>query len=501
MRLRTVSAAPDPDRPSRPVTLPASWEDGAAAALSELLPPGRGPAALPEAAELWLLPLGRAARAAGLCPDLDDRLRLLLLRRRAAPDARLWRGEGAGQGPARLVLALGAFHAPGEGLDVPALAQAAEDLGTALRLLPGAVLCPAGLDDLLATLGLPYASAEARDVAACVMALLRGRLLVSARRPAAAPSPDLLAGAASPVAPAGPPAVEWPEPPRCVLPALTEAARAARREALAPADATAPADPPSSPGSAPLPPAPPLLPLPPGPAEALLGVESGGIAPAFAPVTAAGGLTRATQDRLAATGRSPEAALAALLSGEPVLRPAGAADHAAMVAAVLPFLGPAAPGVPLPDAAALAPAVPHPGPAAAPHVPLPERHSGMARRVALAGHRVFLRTAEYADGTPGEVCLTLPREGAAARGLADAFAHAMSLGLQHGVPLEAFVEAFAFTAFGPAGAVEGDPAVTRATSIPDYVVRALAAQYLGRTLPEPEAGAPDTVPPLLRLVG
>jgi hypothetical protein len=101
---------------------------------------------------------------------------------------------------------------------------------------------------------------------------------------------------------------------------------------------------------------------------------------------------------------------------------------------------------------------------------------------------VFLRTAEYPDGRLGEISLNLPRETAPVRALAECFAQAVSLGLQHGVPLDEFVEAFALTRFGPAGAVEGDPDVDRATSVLDYVFRTLSATYLGRVLPEAPAG-------------
>jgi ribonucleoside-diphosphate reductase alpha chain len=98
----------------------------------------------------------------------------------------------------------------------------------------------------------------------------------------------------------------------------------------------------------------------------------------------------------------------------------------------------------------------------------------------VGGHRLFVRTGEYVDGSLGEVVVALHKESAAFRGLMDSFGHAVSLGLQHGVPLEEYVEAFTFTRFGPAGAVEGDPAVTQATSVLDYVFRHLAANYLGR---------------------
>jgi hypothetical protein len=107
---------------------------------------------------------------------------------------------------------------------------------------------------------------------------------------------------------------------------------------------------------------------------------------------------------------------------------------------------------------------------------------------------MFLSTGEYADGKLGEIVIGLHKEGPAFRGLMDSFAVAVSLGLQHGVPLDAFVEAFTFTRFGPSGSVEGDPAVSRATSLLDYVFRHLAVNYLGRTdLPEAEEEDTGTI--------
>jgi hypothetical protein len=131
---------------------------------------------------------------------------------------------------------------------------------------------------------------------------------------------------------------------------------------------------------------------------------------------------------------------------------------------------------------------------AAPRRELPPRRAGYTQKAAVGGHRLFLRTGEYDDGTLGEMFIALNKEGAAFRGLMDNFAVAVSLGLQHGVPLEAFVEAFTFSRFGPAGAVEGDPAVTHATSLLDYTFRHLAANYLGRRdIPEAEPEEADTV--------
>jgi hypothetical protein len=238
----------------------------------------------------------------------------------------------------------------------------------------------------------------------------------------------------------------------------------------------------------------------PGPADALLGVETGGIAPAFAPVRA-GRLSRAAQDRLAAAGMSPEAALAASLQGDDPLPTAAQDAHAAMHDAVAPYLQ-SLPARPETLPAPLPGTVPSPGRAARLRA-MPGRHTGITQKAAVGGHRVFLRTGEYDDGTLGEITITLPKEGAAFRGLMDCFAQAVSLGLQHGVKLEAFVDAFAMTQFGPAGLVEGDPAVGQATSLLDYVFRTLSVNYLGRGLPEPDMpeapGAEDDASPLLPL--
>ena len=216
--------------------------------------------------------------------------------------------------------------------------------------------------------------------------------------------------------------------------------------------------------------------LPPGPADALLGVETGGIAPCFAAV-GAGGLQRATRAWLAARGIATEAALADALAGEPVVPVATPADHAAMHDTIAPYLH-AMPARP----SAL------PVPANDTHrTELPARRRGYTQKAAVGSHRVFLRTGEYADGRLGEIGLALPRESAAVRGLADAFATAISVGLQHGTPLEAYLDALAHTRSVPAGAVEGDPAIDHASSIPDYVVRSLAASYLGRVVPADHA--------------
>ena len=232
-----------------------------------------------------------------------------------------------------------------------------------------------------------------------------------------------------------------------------------------------------------------------GPAEALLGVETAGLAPAFSLTGADGGLTLAARARLSSLMLSPERALARTLAGEPPLQIAGREAHRAMHEALARLL----------DASvALASASPRP---VADRINqrrmLPARSKGFTQKVTVSGHRLFLRTAEYTDGSLGEISITLAgREGALARGLADAVASAISVALQYGVPLESFVETFAHGRFGAAGIVEGDPGIISASSPLDYVVRALSEAYLGRHLADPPSEAGEEAPLLpLGLIG
>ncbi|HTG11380.1 MAG TPA: LAGLIDADG family homing endonuclease, partial [Candidatus Eisenbacteria bacterium] len=112
---------------------------------------------------------------------------------------------------------------------------------------------------------------------------------------------------------------------------------------------------------------------------------------------------------------------------------------------------------------------------------LPDRRSGYTQKAVVGGHKVYLRTGEYQDGTVGEIFLDMHKEGAAFRSLMNCFAIAISLGLQHGVPLEEFVDAFVFTRFEPNGMVKGNDRIKMSTSVIDYVFRELAITYLGRT--------------------
>jgi ribonucleoside-diphosphate reductase alpha chain len=132
---------------------------------------------------------------------------------------------------------------------------------------------------------------------------------------------------------------------------------------------------------------------------------------------------------------------------------------------------------------------------------LPARRAGFTHEARIGGHKVFLRTGEYEDGTLGEIFLDLAKEGATLRGILGCFAIAVSKGLQYGVPLEEYVDTFTFQTFEPRGMVEGHPNIKMSNSIVDYVFRSLGIEYLHRDelaqvppersgdLPEPPKGA------------
>jgi ribonucleoside-diphosphate reductase alpha chain len=111
---------------------------------------------------------------------------------------------------------------------------------------------------------------------------------------------------------------------------------------------------------------------------------------------------------------------------------------------------------------------------------MPDRRAGYTQKATIGGHKVYVHTGEYSDGTLGEIFIDMHKEGAAFRSLMNCFAIAISLGLQYGVPLEEYVEAFTFTRFEPNGIVEGHPNVKMSTSLIDYIFRELAITYLGR---------------------
>ena len=111
---------------------------------------------------------------------------------------------------------------------------------------------------------------------------------------------------------------------------------------------------------------------------------------------------------------------------------------------------------------------------------LPHRRAGYTQKAVIGGHKIYLRTGEYENGELGEIFLDMHKEGAAFRSLMNSFAIAISLGLQYGVPLDEFVDAFVFTRFEPHGLVQGNPHIKMSTSVIDYVFRELAVNYLGR---------------------
>jgi ribonucleoside-diphosphate reductase alpha chain len=111
---------------------------------------------------------------------------------------------------------------------------------------------------------------------------------------------------------------------------------------------------------------------------------------------------------------------------------------------------------------------------------MPDRRKGYTQKAVVGGHKVYLRTGEYDDGRLGEIFIDMHKEGAALRSLLNNFAIAVSLGLQYGVPLDEYVDAFTFTRFEPSGPVQGNDSIKYATSILDYVFRELAVSYLER---------------------
>jgi len=111
---------------------------------------------------------------------------------------------------------------------------------------------------------------------------------------------------------------------------------------------------------------------------------------------------------------------------------------------------------------------------------LPNRRKGYTQKAIVGGHKLYLRTGEFEDGSLGEIFVDMHKEGAAFRSMMNNFAIAVSLGLQYGVPLEEYVDSFTFTRFEPNGMVEGNDVIKMATSTLDYIFRELAVSYLGR---------------------
>jgi hypothetical protein len=447
-----ADAAGDPEAAPRRVKLPAAWGRGAADALAGIVERNGEIAAL---AESWIGPIAAAAENFGLA-GLGDGLHGMLARREASPGAGLWRGEGC----VDWVFNPNAFLAAEDGgFDAAGFSAAVRLAVTALTVAnPGAHRLRLAFTDLhqfLARVGVAYGTPAARDVAVCLAGLMASAADVA--------SAALLARGTAPGY-----AVQARTLPACVVPGLREAAVGLQMQAVAAEYRRHEA----------------LLGF--GEemlVEALLGAETRGFAPAVAAVDSEGRLLGWAAASLAARGMTAEAALGRILLGDEVFAVPDVAAHSAMFEMLAPIFA-AMPERPVRAAAVRA----------TKRQALPGRRTGYTQKASVGGHKVFLSTGEYAGGKLGEIFVSLHKEGAAFRGLMDAFAIAVSIGLQSGVDLEDYVEAFTFTRFGPAGSVEGDPAVPAATSLIDYVFRNLAVNYLGRTNLAPAVTeAEDTV--------
>lgn len=459
------TAAADPDSAPVTITIPAAWGQNAADALAALT--ANQPANLADLTSHWIAPVAALASTLGLEPDLETRLHHLIANRQACP-APLTGPASAASGfifnPTHFLDDAGLF-------DHAALATGVELAVTALTLAnPGAHHLALSLTDahlLITRLNLDYDSSEARDTLAALAAFITAHADIASAKLLSRGTASGYPIARQPALPAG-----------CAIPGLREAAISAgvtaaayttrRHETLTNFN--------GHPAT-----------------EALLGAEHLNFAPATSALTDTGSLAAWAQAKIAASGANPMDIVAAQLRGETPLAPPGHAAHLAMHEALAPFVH-VMPAKPMQPALASSQIR---------RETLPARRSGYTQKASVAGHKVFLSTGEYAGGRLGEIFIALHKEGSAFRGLMDAFSIAVSLGLQHGVNLEHYVEAFTFTRFGPAGAVEGDPAVHQATSLIDYVFRNLAVNYLGNhnlapaTIETPDSmgeGAADRAP-------
>jgi hypothetical protein len=432
----SFTAQADPDSPPISVTLPAAWGQAAADALAAM-----GETNLAERAHQWAAPIAARAATLGLDPEFETRLHALIANRQACPAPLTGRAKTPGFmfNPNHFLDDAGLF-------DIAGFAAAIELAVTALTLgSPAAHHLHLGLTDahlFLIRMNLAYDSGEARDILANLCALMTAHASVASAR--------LLARGTA----AGYPITRQARlNPETAIQGLGEAARQAGEGAFALGTRRHET----------------LTSLTGHPAtEALLGSETLNFAPPTSALTDTGSLAAWAREKIAAAGDNPFEVIAAQLRGEAPLAVPSLAAHIAMHEAVAPFVHfmPAKPVLP----AAAAPK--------SAREPLPARRSGYTQKASVAGHKIFLSTGEYGNGRLGEIFIALHKEGSAFRGLMDAFAIAVSLGLQHGVNLEHYVEAFTFTRFGPAGPVEGDPAVHQATSLIDYVFRNLAVNYL-----------------------
>ncbi|MXV45105.1 vitamin B12-dependent ribonucleotide reductase [Saccharibacter sp. 17.LH.SD] len=465
--MRTLQISTDPDSNMlRSVTLPSAWGDAAAQALAQLTITSDGPVRLSSEAARWVDLIDATPPLSGTpkeTPPVGRSLSCLLLMRHMAPNRALWQrlpDEQPG-----FVLRLSGFVQEGifspehfvaclklacDSLRRLSIAHHAErsgelplfdDVKTAQTTQPPAgILLLTDLDACLAAVGLDYDSDAARQMAQAIAGLTR----VVARAGTVTPAPLFSCPA-------------FPEFEHTAVSITTAIGNTAN---LAPLETGF-----SSPG----------------PIEALLGVEACGLGPIFSFLDEQGHLRNSTTNRLAHRGLTPEKALALALDGvRPLPQPDGH-SHERMQNSLVGLCDylPPRPEPETEDAITrLERGV---------RRPLPTRQSGFSQRASIGGHRIFIRTGEFEDGSLGSLTLTPPRESPMARGLMECLGQAVSIGLQFGAPLKAFVDQFAYTRFGPCGTVEGDPTTTYATSVVDYTFRALSEAYLGHHMPDAPA--------------
>lgn len=481
VRMRNLQTAIDPDAPLYSVTIPEDWENNAATAILELCPEHQLDVSPIKADILianWVFPL---------CEQTDqftvEDWEHILLHRQACPNASIWKNDTSQK--LGITINLAAFASAEAGFDARAYRHVLEIAGHTLRILyrqqanfmngelpfteltesidkqsqnkqfdltpqPSAgIIYLSNLDACLAQLGFDYDSHDGRDIACCLACF--ATLLANA-------------GCGADFLPLSP---DWN-----ALPELTSTAKdiwalaseepASRLERI---DTS--------------------FSLPGNPTDLLLGSEACGLAPIFSPLREDGLLNFSTLARLAHKGLTLESALAASLAGEQLLTPPSQQAHYAMHQALAGFVThmPARPNqitYPLSQKAMLTRGTKR---------PLPPRRKGITQKASIAGRGLFLRTGEYEDGTLGEISITPTKESAMVKGLLDSLSQAVSIGLQYGAPLQDYVSHFAYSRFGIAGTVEGDPNALYATSFLDYSFRVLSDVYLNESL----ADAPNNL--------
>lgn len=464
VHMRTLQISTDPDSTLlRSVTLPSAWGDNTAQALAQLSPTSDGPIRLSSEAARWVDMIDATPPLLGAVKDTPSpgrSLSYLLLMRQMAPNTALWQRQPDEQpgfvlrlssfvqdgifSPEHFVACLklacdslrrlAAFHHAEQSGELPLFDDQNAQISPQK---PAGILLLTDLDACLAAIGLDYDSHEAQQLARAITHLTRVVAHAGTRTPTSLLSIP-----------------EFPEFER-VATSMTTAF--ATRSDLAPIETGF-----SSPG----------------PTDALLEVESCGLAPIFSLLDDNGHLRPSTLNRLAHKGLTPEKALALALGGTSPLPHTNSQAHAHMQKQ-LHDLCDYLPPLPEPDTEKLISRLER-----GVKRRLPMRQGGFSQRASIGGHRLFMRTSEFEDGSLSGLTLSPPRESPMARGLMECLSQAVSIGLQFGTPLEAFVDQFAYTRFGPCGTVEGDPVATYATSMLDYAFRALSEAYLGHHMPD-----------------